>query len=66
MVNGLTIVEINQIKVTLENQEEAKNKLMELINFCLDDYKVTGNEGMLIASKKLHETIEILGGKKHE
>ena len=66
MVNGLTIAEINKINEPLENQVEAKNKLMELINYCLDDYNVTGNQGMLIASKKLHETIEILGGKKHE
>lgn len=55
-----SIAEIEQIKRVAENIGEVKNKLNELVNFCITDYEQNGNDKMLVASKKLYETIKLL------
>ncbi len=58
--NAPSIAEIEEIKKVAENIDEVKNKLKDLVDFCITDYEQNGNDKMLVASKKLYETIKLL------
>lgn len=57
MSNAPTVAEI---KMSTKNINEVKDKLMDLVDFCLNDYETTGNENMLEATRRIYETIKLL------
>lgn len=55
--NAPTILDIKQ---NAKNIDEVKLKLKDLSDFLISDYEQSGNSNMLIAAKKLYETIKLL------
>lgn len=59
-------VETKELKENKEKNSIILNELFRVMNFCVDDFEISGHPSMLTASKDLAKLIEIMGSKGNE